>query len=66
MAKRLEPNDLRYLVAAEGWLELGNHLEANEELENIAAKKGKPLGKLLGVVAVPCQPNATEMMLACA
>lgn len=30
-----ELNDQRHLEAAEGWLELGNHLEANEELENI-------------------------------
>jgi len=28
------PNNL-HLQAAEGWLELGNHLEANEELEKI-------------------------------
>jgi predicted Zn-dependent protease len=26
---------LRHLQAAQGWLELGDHLEANEELENI-------------------------------
>ena len=30
--------DLRHLQAAQGWLELGNHLEANEELENITPK----------------------------
>jgi len=28
-------NDQRHLTAAEGWLELGNYLEANEELEQI-------------------------------
>ena len=33
-----EPSDLHHLRAAEGWLELGNHLEANEELENITAQ----------------------------
>jgi hypothetical protein len=33
--KPLEPPDSLHLEAAEGWLELGNHLEANEELENI-------------------------------
>ena len=27
--------DQRYLEAAQGWFELGLHLEANEELENI-------------------------------
>lgn len=32
----LEPPDSIHLKAAEGWLELGNHLEANEELEKIA------------------------------
>lgn len=32
---RIEPPDNHYLNAAQGWLELGNHLEANEELERI-------------------------------
>ena len=32
----LEPPDSFHLVAAQGWLELGNHIEANEELEKIA------------------------------
>ena len=35
--KPLSPGDARHLEAAQGWLELGNHLEANEELEKIAA-----------------------------
>ncbi len=30
--KPLEPPDSFHLEAAMGWLELGNHLEANEEL----------------------------------
>ena len=30
--------DKRHLEAAQGWFELGNHLEANEELENITPK----------------------------
>jgi len=30
-------SDKFHIRAAEGWLELGNHLEANEELENITA-----------------------------
>jgi tetratricopeptide (TPR) repeat protein len=32
---RLEPDDLRHLTAAQGFLELGMPLEANEELEEI-------------------------------
>jgi len=31
-----QPPDTFYLQAAQGWLELGNHVEANLELENIA------------------------------
>jgi tetratricopeptide (TPR) repeat protein len=34
----LSPQDKRHLGAAEGWFELGNHLEANEELEQITAE----------------------------
>jgi hypothetical protein len=34
--KPLEPPDSHHLSAAIGWIELGNHLEANEELEKIA------------------------------
>jgi tetratricopeptide (TPR) repeat protein len=33
--KPLKPPDSLHLLAAQGWLELGNHIEANEELENI-------------------------------
>lgn len=33
--KPLEPPDSIYLRAAEGWLGLGDHIEANEELEKI-------------------------------
>ena len=36
--KDLQPPDSLHLQAAEGWFELGNHLEANEELENITAE----------------------------
>lgn len=32
----LSPPDAHHLKAAQGWLELGNHLEANEESEKIA------------------------------
>ena len=34
--KPLPPPDKHHLRAAQGWLELGNALEANEELERIA------------------------------
>ena len=34
--KAIEPPDLHHLRAAMGWLELGNHLEANEEFKQIA------------------------------
>ena len=33
--KQLEPPDTHHLRSAEGWLELGNLLEAEEELEKI-------------------------------
>ncbi len=32
----LTSTDLRHLLAAQGWLELGNHLEADSELDNIS------------------------------
>jgi hypothetical protein len=35
MFAKLEPPDSIHLKAAEGWLGLGNHVEANEGLENI-------------------------------
>ena len=38
--KRLEVQDQHHLVATQGWLELGNPLEANEELEQITAECG--------------------------
>jgi tetratricopeptide (TPR) repeat protein len=37
--KPLERPDDLHLQAAQGWLELGNHLEANEELEKIAPER---------------------------
>jgi predicted Zn-dependent protease len=36
--KPLEPQDQHHLVAAQGWIELGNPEEANEELEQITAE----------------------------
>jgi len=36
--KPLEPPDSTYLEVAQGWLDLGNHIEASEELEHIEAK----------------------------
>jgi tetratricopeptide (TPR) repeat protein len=39
----LTTSDKFHIRAAEGWLELGNHIEANEELENITpALRGHP------------------------
>jgi hypothetical protein len=34
----LPPSDRRHLEAAEGWLGLGDHLAANEELDNITPR----------------------------
>jgi tetratricopeptide (TPR) repeat protein len=36
--KPIEPPDSMHLRAAEGWLELGNHVEADEELKRITAE----------------------------
>src|SRR5262245_46425930 len=36
--KPLEHPDSLHLDAARGWIELGNHLEANEELERITPR----------------------------
>src|SRR5690349_10510510 len=36
MIPPLEPPDSHHLAAAQGWLELGNHAEANNELERIS------------------------------
>ena len=35
--KKLEPPDTHYLKAAVGWLELGNHDEAGEEIARVSA-----------------------------
>jgi hypothetical protein len=35
--KPLAPADRIHLQAADGWLDLGNHVEANAELEKICA-----------------------------
>ena len=35
MIQPLQPPDSLHLRAAQGWLELGNHAEADEELEKI-------------------------------
>ena len=41
--KPLQPPDSIHLNAAEGWLGLGNHIEANEELERITPEmRGHP------------------------
>lgn len=36
--KPLTPPDTHHLLAAQGWLELGNHLEADKELDEITPK----------------------------
>jgi hypothetical protein len=38
MIPPLEPPDSFHLLAAHGWLELGNHIEAEAELEKIASE----------------------------
>ena len=39
----LSRDDMQHLNAAKGWLELGSHLDANAELEEItAAERGRP------------------------
>ena len=41
--KELPLEDQRHLEAAEGWVELGNHIEANKELEQITPEsRGHP------------------------
>jgi hypothetical protein len=35
---QLQPPDTQHLEAAQGWLDLGNHIEANEELKTIEAE----------------------------
>lgn len=37
MMKALQPPDSHHIDAAPGWLDLGNHIEADAELDNIAA-----------------------------
>ena len=38
MKTTLEPPDKFYVVAAQGWLELGDHIAANDELEKVSAR----------------------------
>jgi tetratricopeptide (TPR) repeat protein len=38
--KKLEPPDIHYLNAAEGWLGLGNTAEAQQELEKLSPETG--------------------------
>ncbi len=37
MTKPLDPDDQRHLKAAEGWIGLGNCIEADKELDNLTA-----------------------------
>jgi hypothetical protein len=57
----LTPPDSYHLEAAQGWLELGNHLEANEELEKISPAlrihpdNSPPTDRMLGFTGpLPC------------
>src|SRR5262249_51349047 len=36
IVKSLPPQDMWHIEAAQGWLELGNHVEVNEELQRLA------------------------------
>jgi hypothetical protein len=45
----LEPPDSTHLQAAQGWLDLGNHIEANEELEEIGGFVKSDAGGRMGV-----------------
>jgi len=38
MKNTLEPPDIFHVDAAKGWLELGDHIAANDELENVSAR----------------------------
>ena len=38
MKTTLEPPDRFHVVAAQGWLELGDHIAANDELEKVSAR----------------------------
>ena len=49
--KPLQPPDTFHLLAAQGWMELGNHEEANEELELIDASPARPSGRAGGALA---------------
>jgi hypothetical protein len=54
-----------YGLALRCLLRVRHEFNLNAE-RRVLAEKAKPLGKLLGEVALPCPPKATEMMLACA
>jgi hypothetical protein len=46
--ERLAADDRKHLKAAEAWLYLGNHVEANKDLDNITPEsRSRP--KVLGV-----------------
>jgi hypothetical protein len=51
----LQHPDMLHLQAALGWLELGNHLEANEELEKITANLRAHPDVREGTLADLCQ-----------
>lgn len=52
-----------HLQAAQGWLELGNHIEANEELEKITAFLGGSVNFPADLQHVRMRPQAGEATL---
>jgi hypothetical protein len=49
--KRLEPPDSLHLQAAQGWLELGNHVEADAELDKTPSCRAAPFATPFGVAS---------------
>jgi tetratricopeptide (TPR) repeat protein len=61
--KRLEPPDSLHLQAAQGWLELGNHIEANEELEKITPQLRSHVDVLVVRWAIYAAANKWELAI---
>ncbi len=57
----LEPPDSHHLSAAIGWLGLGSHTEANEELEKISAKNGADPSVLAVKIEVCCKAGKWDL-----
>lgn len=61
--KRLKPPDSLHLQAAQGWLELGNHIEANEELEQITPQLRSHVDVLVVRWAIYAADNKWELAI---